>query len=61
MQVSEKLSNLSKVLQFDERIKFLFESRDHSSNQCNCVQSQTEKNRALDEENRIRFEAYQED
>ncbi len=57
----KKIIELSEVLQFDENLTFLFESRDHSSNQCNCVQSRTEENRAFDEENRIRFEVYQED
>ncbi len=52
---------LLKIFQFNKNFTFLFESRDHSLNQCNCVQNQIEKNRALDEKNRTRFEAYQED
>ncbi len=55
-----KIIELLKIFQFDESFTFLLESRDNSSNQRNCVQNRTEKNRALDEKNRTHFEAYQE-
>jgi hypothetical protein len=56
----KKIIKLSKIFQFDKNLTLLFKNRDNSSNQRNCVQSRTEENRALDEKNRIRFEAYQE-
>jgi hypothetical protein len=61
MQMLEKLSNLSKILQFDEDSALLSEDRDNSSNQCYCVSSRVKRNRSLNEENEIDIESYQKD